>query len=298
MIKKVRSISRIELLDIVIWLMTAILCFVTIYPMYYVLIQSINDPQQALIGKNYFFPEGINFDSYKIIMADQQMWRAYGNTIFYVVVTTVLMLVTCSLAAYPLTVKALIGKKFVTIFILIPMYFSGGLIPTYLLMTKLNLYNNVWAVIIPACVSIWNIILTRTYFNSIPETVRESAAIDGASHFTILFKIYLPLAKPILAVVTIYTIVSTWNSWFNAMIYLPNLELQPLQLYLRRVLIENTVDLTKLPMNEVADAIKKSLTSVQLKYAMIIFTTLPVLFTYPFFQKHFLKGLMVGSLKG
>ena len=127
---------------------------------------------------------------------------------------------------------------------------------------------------------------------------RESAAIDGASHFTILLRIYTPLAKPILAVISIYTIVITWNSWFNALVYLPDTALQPLQLYLRRVLLENTVDLTKLPMNEVAEAVRRSLSNVQLKYAMIIFTTLPVLFAYPFFQKHFVKGIMVGSLKG
>ena len=226
------------------------------------------------------------------------MWRAYGNTIFYVAATTVLMLLFCVLCAYPLCTPGLIGKKVLVTFLLIPMYFSGGLIPTFLIMNKLHLYNNVWAIILPGAISIWNIILTKTYFSSIPETIRESASIDGANHFKILFRIYMPLAVPILAVVAIYTIVITWNSWFNAMVYLPNPDLQPLQLYLRRVLIENTVDLTKLPMNEVADAIKRSLSTVQLKYAMIIFTTLPVLFAYPFFQKHFVKGIMVGSLKG
>ena len=169
--------------------------------------------------------------------------------------------------------------------------------PMFLVMNKLHLYNNIWAIILPGSLSIWNIILAKTYFASIPDTIRESACIDGANHLKIMFRIYLPLAKPILAVISIYTIVITWNSWFNALVYLPNTALQPLQLYLRRVLLENTVDLTKLPMNEVAEAVKRSLSNVQLKYAMIIFTTLPVLFAYPFFQKHFVKGLLMGSVK-
>ncbi len=273
-------------------------CLVTVYPMYYVLIRSVSSPEHALAGDMFLLPKGFDFTSYKIIFADPTLWRAYANTIFYVVATTVLMLILCSLCAYPLCMPNLIGKKYLVTFLLIPMYFGGGLIPTFLIMNKLGLYNNPWAVILPGAVSIWNMILTRTYFASIPDTIRESASIDGANHFQILWKIYLPLAKPILAVIAIYTIVSTWNSWFNALVYLPNPDLQPLQLYLRRVLVENTVDLTKLPMNEVESAVRQSLSTVQLKYSMIIFTTLPVLFAYPFFQKHFVKGIMVGSMKG
>lgn len=292
----IREGSRLA--DVAIYLVAALCGLVTVYPMYYVFIRSISSPEHALAGDMLLFPKGFDLTSYKIIFGDATMWRAYGNTIFYVAMTTLLMLTLCALCAYPLCMPNLIGKKYVVTFLLIPMYFGGGLIPTFLVMNRLGLYNNVWAVILPGAVSIWNIILTRTYFASIPETIRESAAIDGANHFTILRRIYLPLAKPILAVVAIYTIVGTWNSWFNAMVYLPNPDLQPLQLYLRRVLLENTVDLTKLPMNDVEAAVRQSLSTVQLKYAMIIFTTLPVLATYPFFQKHFVKGIMVGSMKG
>ncbi len=292
----IREGSRLA--DVIIYFVAAVCCVVTVYPMYYVLIRSVSSPEHALAGDMFLLPKGFDLTSYRVIFEDATMWRAYGNTIFYVAVTTLLMLTLCALCAYPLCMPNLVGKKYVVTFLLIPMYFGGGLIPTFLVMNKLGLYNNVWAVILPGAISIWNIILTRTYFASIPETIRESAAIDGANHFTILRKIYLPLAKPILAVIAIYTIVGTWNSWFNAMVYLPNPDLQPLQLYLRRVLIENTVDLTKLPMNEVENAVRQSLSTVQLKYAMIIFTTLPVLFAYPFFQKHFVKGIMVGSMKG
>lgn len=281
-----------------IYLITAICCLVTVYPMYYVLIRSVSAPEHALLGDMFLLPKGFDLTSYKVIFGDATMWQAYGNTLLYVVATTILMLLFCTLCAYPLCMPSLMGKKYVVTYLLIPMYFSGGLIPTFLVMNRLGLYNNIWAIILPGSISIWNIILTRTYFASIPDTIRESASIDGANHFTILWRIYAPLAKPILAVIAIYTIVITWNSWFNAMVYLPDTTLQPLQLYLRRVLIANTVDLSKLPMNEVADAVRRSLSTVQLKYAMIIFTTAPVLFAYPFFQKHFVKGIMVGSLKG
>lgn len=284
--------------DIMIYIFAGICCLITVYPMYYVFIRSISSPMQAMIGNNFLLPGGLDFNSYKVIFADMQMWRAYANTIFYVVTTTILMLVSCVLSAYPLSVPNLVGKKYVVTFLLIPMYFSGGLIPTFLVMNKLHLYNSVWAIILPGSISIWNIILTKSYFSSLPGSVRESAFIDGANHVKIMCHLYLPLAKPILAVISIYTIVITWNSWFNALVYLPNPDLQPLQLYLRRILIENSVDLTKLPMNDVSEIVRKSLSTVQLKYAMIIFTTLPVLFAYPFFQKHFVKGIMVGSLKG
>lgn len=292
----IREGSRLA--SMLIYLATGLCCIVTVYPMYYVLIRSVSAPEHALAGDMLLFPKGFDLNSYRVILSDTTLCRAYGNTLLYVVVTTLLMLLFCTLCAYPLCMPGLLGKKAVVTYLLVPMYFSGGLIPTFLVMNRLGLYNNIWAVILPGSLSIWNIILARTYFASIPDTIRESAAIDGASHFTILLRIYTPLAKPILAVISIYTIVITWNSWFNALVYLPDTALQPLQLYLRRVLLENTVDLTKLPMNEVAEAVRRSLSNVQLKYAMIIFTTLPVLFAYPFFQKHFVKGIMVGSLKG
>ena len=280
-----------------IYFMAALVCLITLYPMYYVLILSISAPAQAATLHVYLYPKGFYLGSYKMLCTNMQMWKAYVNTIFYTTSVTLLMLLTCMLCAYPLTTH-LIGRKFVVFYLLVPMYFGGGLIPTYLLMTKLHLYNNVFAVIIPCCFSIWNIILTKSYLSSIPETLREAAKIDGANHFRILFEIYFPLSKPILAVLAIYTIVGTWNSWFQAMIYLPNTDIQPLQLYLRRVLIDSTVDLKKLAtMSEVESAVAAKLSADQLKYSMIIFTILPVLFTYPFFQKYFIKGVMLGSLK-
>ena len=174
---RIRSGSRAA--NVVIYILAGFCCLVTIYPMYYVFIRSISEPMQAMIGDNFLLPGGFDLHSYQLIFGDMQMWRAYANTIFYVGVITVLMLLNCVLCAYPLGVKSLIGKKFLVTYLLIPMYFGGGLIPTFLVMNKLHLYNNIWAMILPMCLSIWNIILTKTYFASIPETIRESASIDG-----------------------------------------------------------------------------------------------------------------------
>ena len=280
-------------LNVIIWM----LMLFTLYPMFYVFILSISDPVEAAAMNVYLWPKGFNITSYRILFNNPTMWRSYGYTILYVLSGTVLMLITSVMGAYPLLEKNLFGRKILVYYLIIPMYFSGGMIPSFLLISKLGIYNTVWAMILPGAVGIWNIILTRTFFTSIPITLKESAFIDGANHFTILFKIYLPLSKPILAVISIYTVVGIWNSWFNAMIYLPNVELQPLQMYLRRVLIEQSVDLTKLPASAQEEAFLKKMSSLQLRYSMIIFTTLPVLFVYPFFQKYFIKGAMIGSLK-
>lgn len=284
--------------DIIIYAIMVIVCFITLYPMYYVFILSISDPIEAATMKVYFYPKGLYLRAYKILIQDTKMWRAFGNTLVYVLSTTLLVLFTSITCAYPLTSKKLKGRKLITTFLIIPMYFSGGLIPSFLLVSKLGLYNTMWALIIPASFNIWYIILTRTYFAGIPESLRESARIDGANNFTILSRIYVPLSKPILAVVSIYTIVNVWNSWFPSMVYQPDTTIQPLQMYLRRVLVEQTVDLGKLSMSEAEALARLRLSNNQLKYSMIILTTLPVIFTYPFFQKHFVKGVMLGSLKG
>ena len=283
--------------DAIMILVTAIICCITLYPMFYVLIMSLSSAQHVLAMDVYFYPKGFQLSSYQLICADSAMWKAYGNTLIYTASTTVLQIITCCLGAYPLTIPYLKGRKILTLFILIPMYFGGGMIPTYILISKLGLYNTMWAIIIPSAVSIWNMILVRTYFAGLPDALRESAFIDGANHFQVLFRIYLPLSKPILAVIAIYAIVGMWNSWFSAQLYLPNSNLHPLQMYLQRVL-QQSVDLKDLTFQEYEDAVEKMFSAMQLKYSMIIFTTLPIIFSYPFFQKYFIKGIMVGSLKG
>lgn len=298
--KKTTSIDQgSKTATLIMNILTGIICFVTLYPFYYVFIQSFADPVEVVAGTCWVWPQNYYFGSYELILKDAAMWKSYGYTIFYVVTGTVLVVITSILGAYPLSVKNLRGRNFLVKFLIIPMYFGGGLIPTFILMTQLRLYNNIWAMIIPGAVSIWNIILVRTFFLTIPDSLKESAMLDGAGHIRIMSSIIVPLAKPVLAVISIYSIVGIWNSWFNAMIYLPNKDLHPLQFYLYRVMIQQSVDLSKLVgVGELQDALQKVMQNFQLKYALIIFTTLPIVFTYPFFQKYFVKGVMLGSLKG
>ncbi len=292
---KIREGSKVA--DFIIYMIAIIICLMTLYPFYYVVIMSISDPMEVAAMNVYLYPKGFYLDSYKLIIRDMKMWRSYLNTIIYVGCGTLLVLLTSVLGAYPLSVKNLAGRKWLVRYLIIPMYFGGGLIPTFLLINKLGLYNTRWAIIIPGAVSIWYIILTRTYFMTIPESLKESAFIDGATHLQLLFKIIVPVSKPILAVIAIYTIVGIWNSWFGALVYLPNEKLHPLQMYLYRVLVRQTVDLKELAFDEAAEAAERIFSNIQLKYSIIVFTTLPIVFTYPFFQKYFIKGVMLGSLK-
>ncbi len=260
-----------------------LIAFITLYPMYYVLILSLSAPEFASTMRVYTIPKGFDLSAYEVLIKDMKMWRAYANTVLYVVPTTVLMIFTSSVVAYGLNYKKLIGRKFLTMFLLIPMYFSGGIIPSFLLMVRLGLYDTPFSQIIPACFSIWNIILVKAYFRSIPESLSEAAKIDGAGLLQIFTRVVIPLGKPIFAVIAVYTIVGVWNSWFNAMLYLPHTEWQPLQMYLRRVLIEATQSLKQVMDAATArEMAMRQLSNAQLKYAMIIFTSLPVLCTYPF----------------
>jgi putative aldouronate transport system permease protein len=265
--------------------------------MWYVLILSLSDPQHAITMQIYLWPKGFNLDSYKILALNPEIWVYYRNTVMYAAANTLLMLVTCILGAFPLTYRDLPGRRFLNVYLLITMFFSGGLIPSFLLIMRLGMYDNPLALIIPHCFSVWNIILVKSYFSTVPETLREAAKIDGANVYQTLLKVYLPLSTPILAVIAVYTVVGNWNAWFSASIYLPHLDWQPLQLYLRRMLVLLQEPNEILSPEAAEELASRQLTYAQIKYAMIIFTSLPVLFVYPFFQKYFMKGIMLGSLK-
>lgn len=281
-----------------LYLLAGLAALATLYPMYYVLVLSLSEPEFAATMKVYLFPKGFNLGAYEVLVTDKKMWRAYANTFLYVIPTTVLMIITCTAVAYGLNYRKLIGRKYLTMFLLVPMYFSGGTIPAFLLIVRLGLYDSPLSQIIPACFSIWNIILVKAYFRSIPDSLSEAAKIDGAGVLQVLTRIFVPLGKPIFAVIAVYTIVGVWNSWFNAMLYLPHTEWQPLQMYLRRILVETSKSLTQVMDAATAQEFaRKQMSNAQLKYAMIIFTSLPVLCTYPFFQKYFIKGMVMGSLK-
>ena len=273
--------DRSPLSRAILYFVAALVAFITIYPMYYVLVLSLSAPREALTMRVYWWPKGFFLDSYTRILSDNQLWTSYRNTIIY-----------CSSRA--------VGRKFVTMFLLIPMYVTGGIIPEFILMTKLGLYNTPWALILPGSYSIWYIILVRSYFRTVPEALRESAKIDGANSYQILKDVFLPTSKPILAVVALYTIIGVWNSWYHASVYITDREWQPLQLFLRRVLVEQTEQLanTAFVDAEAAErAQEQQISNNQLKYTIIIISSLPMLIAYPFFQKYFVQGVMLGSLK-
>ena len=298
-----KKLKRLTLFDVIVLILSAGACFITIYPMWYVIIMSISDPVVAAGSGVTFWPSGFYLGSYQIILREMDFWLSVRNSVLYVLAGLVLMLVTTLLVAYPLTRPNLKGRKACVIFLLIPMYFSGGMIPSFILITKLGLYNTPWATILPGAYGIWNIILCKTYLQSIPHELAEAAYIDGAGNMQALTRIYLPLAKPVLAVISIYTIVGIWNSWFGAKLYQPNPAIQPVQLYLQKVLVEQSVDLSKMMEQNMTQEMMEAMTTKamsarQLKYSMIVVVTLPIIMVYPMFQKHFVKGVMLGSLKG
>lgn len=277
-----------------------IMCLVIaimVFPMIHVVSVSLSEGSETLKGGIFLYPRGLSFKAYQSVLQDPLIVTSYMNTIIYAVGHTCLVLLLTALTAYPLAMKEFRLKKFVTIFLTITMFISGGMIPTYLLMKNLHLINTRWVMIIPFCVGTYNVILFRTFFQGIPIELRESALMDGASEFTILFKLYFPLSKAIFATIGLFTIVGKWNEWFSALIYLNEESKYPLQMILRKILF-NTMSLESMDPTAAAMIRNTEITGQNIKMAAIIVTILPILCIYPFIQKHFVKGVFVGTLKG
>ena len=286
--------------SIIIYTLVILASLATVIPFIYIISMSVSDPAAVLRQEVFLIPKGFTLDAFKRIFTMEGIGQSYLNTLIYLVSITVLSDIACLLAAYPLCLKRLWGRKFWTVFLIIPMFFSGGLIPTFVLMVKLGLYNNMLAIIVPSIVSLWNIVLVRTYFRTLPYSLFESAYIDGASDFQTLFKIVVPLAKPIIAVVTLYTAVGVWNNWFNARLYLQDESLYPLQYYLAQLLVFKPDGFGEGAQNIINDGeqvITAFMSASQMKYAMIVFVMAPIICLYPFLQKYFIKGALIGSLK-
>lgn len=272
---------------------------ITFYPMLFVLIASISDPNQVSLGKVILIPKGINFTGYLKVIEYNEIWVGYVNTILYTAGGTLFGLFITMTAAYPLSRKEFDGKKFFLIMYTITMYFSGGLIPTYLLMKNLKMIDSIWSQIIPGATGFWYIVIVRTFYKeSIPSEIQEAAVVDGCSNFKLLAYIILPLSKPVIAIMALFFAVGKWNSWFNAMIYLTDRKMYPLQLILREILILEQVEGSMLDETDILDIQKRIKTQQLLKYCLIVVSTLPVIIVYPFLQKYFVKGMMVGSIKG
>lgn len=269
---------------------------ITLYPFLYVVFASLSDSSRLMAYNGILWkPLGFNLDAYKEVLNNPKIAIGYRNTIFYVVAGTTINLTLSSLGAYALSRRGFYLKNAVMMFITFTMFFSGGLIPSYLVVKGLGLYDNPLALMLPVAISTWNLIVMRTSFAAIPASMEESAKIDGANDFVILWRIILPLSVPIMAVMVLFYGVSHWNSWFSAAIYLRNRELYPLQLYLREILIYSNTD-SMMAGNAAASSDRVAL-SETIKYATIIVATVPILFVYPFLQKYFVKGIMVGAIK-
>lgn len=271
-----------------------LLAAIVLYPVYFIIIASFSDPDAVLAGRVVLWPVDINLDGYIKIIERTDVWLGYRNTIVYTLLTVVLSLLVTVPAGWALSRKTLPGKKFLMMYFIIPMFFGGGLIPFYNVMSSLGLINTIWAIVLPSILSVWNLFMTKTFFeSSIPGGLIEAAKIDGAGHFRTFGSVVLPLAKAILAVMALYYAVGQWNSYFNAMIFLQDESLYPLQLVLKEILIasESTVG------GSGETILQQYRLANQLKYVSVIVSSLPVLMLYPFVQKYFAQGVMIGSLK-
>lgn len=282
--------------EVINYAIMILLVIVTLYPCYYVVVASVSDPTRIYEGSGMLlYPKGFSIAAYKNVLAYKPLWMGYLNTIFYVGVGGFLSVIVTIMAAFGLTRRDLPFKNFLSMAIVFTMYFSGGLIPTYLVVKGLGLLNTRWALILPTMVTTYNLIITMSYFRGLPYELEEAAKIDGASDYRILLQVMIPLAKPIIAVIALYYMVAIWNSYFQAMIYLTDRDLYPLQLVLREILIQGD---TASVGGAAAQAGDVQSYAENLKFAVIVVSTIPILCVYPFIQRYFVKGVTIGAVKG
>ena len=291
---RMKSSKDDKFFRIIVGITLGLVAMIVLYPIYFIIIASISDPDAVLAGKVIIFPVDINFEGYVKIFQRSDIWKGYLNTIVYTVLTVIISLLVTIPAGWALSRKTLLGKKFLMIYFIIPMFFGGGLIPFYNVMSGLGLTNTMWSIVLPATLSVWNLFMCRTFFeSSIPDGLIEAAKIDGAGPFRTFLMVVIPVSKAIIAVMALYYAVGQWNSYFNAMIFLQDESKYPLQLILKEILIasESTVG------GSGETILQQYRLANQLKYVSVIVSSLPVLMLYPFVQKYFAQGVMIGSLK-
>src|SRR5699024_461942 len=274
-----------------------LITIIILYPLIFVLSASISDPAAITLGKMWLWPVDITFEGYKRVFANRLIWTGYKNTIIYTTLGTLLHLFILLPGAYALSRKELLGKKFVLWFVLFTMLFNGGIIPTFIVVRELNMVNTMWAIIIPGVIGAWAILVAKSFFEqNIPDQLVEAAKIDGASDIYLFFRIVLPLSLPIIAVMALFHAVAVWNQYLNALIYLRDDALYPLQLVLRNILIVSQLAATS--TIGISQSFNEQLKAAELvKYAVIIVSALPLLFVYPFLQRFFIQGVLIGSVK-
>lgn len=293
---KIKHTRKDIIFNIIIYSFAALILLIVLYPLYFVVIASFSDPYAVAGGQVWLWPKHFTLEGYKEILKYKEIWIGYANTIAYTIVGTFVGLAVNITAAYALSRKELIGKKFFMIMFVFTMFFSGGLIPTFLTIKQFHLYNTFTVMVLPFSVSVFNIIVARTFFqNNIPEELWEAAQLDGCGHLRYFFTIALPLSKAIIAVIGLWTAVGMWNSYFNALIYIKDSSRYPLQLILRNILIVNSME-SSMGTGEAAQIALRRANI--LRYTVIIVSTVPIMCIYPFIQKYFNKGVMIGAVKG
>ena len=292
-----------RIFDIVNTLIMLFIVVIMLYPLYYTVIVSFSDPYKFLRGEIFLYIKGFTLESYEYMISEELIWTGYLNSIINTVIGTLYALVLTIPCAYAMSRKNIKGKGAIMGYFVFTMYFGGGMIPGYILIRQLGMIDTRWALIIPAGMSVYNMIIARTFYQSnIPDELYEAAKIDGANEFSIFFKIVLPLSGAIIAVISLYVAVGHWNSYFSALIYLNDRNLYPLQMVLRAILVQSqqlkNIDPNSVTPDEMLEMMRKQMLAVTMKYALIIIASLPMLIIYPFVQKHFVKGVMIGALKG
>lgn len=295
-VAQIKSSTNDKVFDVSLIIIAIIGIVIVAYPLYFIIIASISDPSAVGNGQTLLLPKSITLDGYRELFKTSQIWIGYRNTIIYTVLGTFIGLAVNIPVGYALSRKDLVGRKIITWFYMFTMFFSGGLIPTFLTVKELGFYDNFWVMVLPFSVSVYNIIVAKAFFqSSLPEELWEAAKMDGCSNIRYFIQIVLPLSKAILAVIGLWTAVGMWNSYFNALIYLRDESLYPLQLVLRNILITNQMQ-SAMGTGEAAQIAIRN--ANLMRYAVIIISTAPIMCVYPFVQKHFNKGVMVGSIKG
>lgn len=290
-----RKIKKSELLfDAINYALMLAVTFVIIYPLYYMLIVSLSDGISVMRGDVKYFPVNFNIETYTHILDDPSILQAYFNTILYTSTGTFIALVMTALCAYPLSRPNFYGKSLYIRVVVFTMFFQGGIIPSYIVVNGLGLINTIWAIVLPPAIVVWYMIIMRTFFQQIPNELHESAFIDGANEITVFAKIVLPISTPVIATMTLFYAVWHWNSFFPALLYLNQKVKYPMQLIMRNIVVSGAMA----DQMEDVSASAIMITELNVKYAVIFVTITPILFAYPFIQRYFMKGMLVGSLKG
>ncbi len=293
----IREAKSDRLFTVANYSILSIVLVIVLYPLIYILSASFSSPAAVMSARVWLYPIEANIEGYKAVFQYERVWSGFANSLYYTLLGTTINVSMTILAAYVLSRKDLYGRNYFMFLFVFTMLFSGGLIPNFLLVRELGLIDTRWAMVLPTAMAVWNLIIARTFFQvTIPQELLEAAQIDGCNDFRFLWKIVLPLSAPIIAVLSLFYAVGHWNTYFNALIYLRSPELYPLQIILREILIQNSIDMEMI--SDVKEAAARDGLRELLKFSLIIVASIPVLIIYPFVQKHFIKGVMIGSLKG